>query len=90
MRTKIEEISDTCVRLTDESGVVTEYYVNGARNPYIRIATASGNDPQVCEGLSSRGATLFLSEGERLIDVIRREHERGRRKERGLFKRLGW
>lgn len=79
MRAVIKEIDarHVVVESDDDFGnrIKTEYYapLPETRDAYIRINDRREN-PQVCEGLARRGPTLVLRAGDRLIDVIRREH----------------
>lgn len=55
---------------------------------YVRIHDAAGRYPQVCDGLSSTGSTLRCSDGNHLIDLIRRERRAGIRKEQRYLNSL--
>lgn len=79
MRTVIREIDSrrVVVESDDDFGnrISTEYFAPrpATSDAYIRIDDRRAY-PQVCKGLARRGPTLVLHAGERLIDVIRREH----------------
>jgi len=60
----------------------TTYFVtSGEKGGYVRVRDAAGHFPQVCDGLHSRGPTLWATV-DTLADVIRREYRRGREQER--------
>lgn len=61
--------------------IETRYFVPRAGG-YVRIYDEKQCYPQVCDGLSDRGATLHCSDSSRLIDVIRREYRRSQRQAR--------
>lgn len=81
MRAKVVELSTTLARVDWPDGTSTEYYVSGAKRPYVRImphdGLARGPGPQVCKGLRTRGLTLTVEPGETLVGVIRRELKKG-------------
>lgn len=83
MRAKIVELSPTLCRVDWPDGTSTEYYVSGAKRPYVRsmphTGFAHGHGPQVCKGLRMRGLTLTVEPGETLAGVIRRELRKGAR-----------
>ena len=82
--------------ITRNSTVVVEYddvitgerrcreFMVPLRGGYVREWT--GNDwRQVCDGLSTRGDTLYLNESGSLISLIRREYRAMRRAEKAIF-----
>lgn len=90
MKTKIRRSK------VQESIIVTEYddcitgerrrreFMVPANGGYIR-EWVRGDWKQVCDGLSDRGATLYLGAGGNLLAVIRREYRAMRRAEKSIF-----
>lgn len=73
MRTKILELYPGLVKLTystDDGERLTRHFI--AVGGYVREWSPRGSNPQVCEGLGRRGATLMASP-DTLVSVIRRE-----------------
>ena len=59
---------------------VSTTYMAPVGGGYVRIDSPSM--PQICEGLFCSGPTLSWDGREPLLDLIRREHARGRRMDR--------
>lgn len=55
---------------------------------YVRIYDADHRYPQVCDGLFRTGSTLYCSDPDRLIDLVRRERKSGIRKGRSYLNSL--
>lgn len=84
MKTRIyqSDLNTVIVETNDEDGLTRTAYFVPRNGGYVRIRTESGDNPQVCKGLSGFGSTLECSDPNNLLSLIRREYRRGRDAER--------
>ena len=93
MRTTITQDTYGDVTITADDDLTHErlstiYYVPQPRG-YVRERRPNGSDQQVCALLSSRGWALTCSRDD-LLQVIRREYHRARRRDRQDRARRGY
>jgi hypothetical protein len=66
------------------------YASSGGGYVYEQSRYGTSNDRQVCSYLDSTGATLYYSGKGDLVDDIRREYKRMRRREEVIARMVGW
>lgn len=67
--------------------ILTTYFCPSSGG-YVRIHDVDRRYPQVCDGLSSLGSTLYCHNPDRLIDLIRRERRKGIEQDRRAMERM--